>query len=189
MSKIRETYTIDEELSRWIRMQDAPSASWFVNKILVEYKEKHSSFNDKLDNLKNLKEKEEAEEKKIIEELSSVIENSDKKAREVAERHLEELKKKEQEKSQEIEKLANILKKSKLFEELMNCNNVQELWQFNKKLMEKDIKINKETSIAGFGIKALREITESYGKHIPLEIESNSSQQAQEAEIKSGEEN
>lgn len=167
--KVKESITLEDDISRWVRTQGGErGTSAFINQILRETMKKHNSIYNKLEKIDS--QINELNNQKIIvfKELEKHFEEGDKTEREKAKKELEEKKEKEAKKKKELKRLTQILEEKQLLNELMACEDIKDLWCFNKKLLEQNIKISEKSKVPGFGINLLSEIALFNGKNIPI---------------------
>lgn len=163
--KQKINFTIDEDIIDWIK--SFGNASEKANEIFRKAKIEQADLFTEMEKIE--KEQQEINEKKkaFFEKLEKIYEEADKKSREEAEKLKQKLREKDEQKTKEIDTLVNVLKETGFFEELLSLKNIDELFAFNKKLIQLGVK-NPFSKLGNFGILCLREIAEFNNYFIPL---------------------
>lgn len=137
MVKIKENFTIDSEISDWIR-ENSANKSEFVNNLLQEVYKENANFYTKIE--KNMR-KIDFLYKEIKSDLSKIDEirrEGNRKERQKAKKFLQEMKVKQQKEEQEIHEIYKKIKKSRFFEQLKKCENIKDFDELAVKMKKED---------------------------------------------------
>lgn len=146
--KVKESITIDEELSKWIKNQNLyPSASEFINNILLrEFQNQNNPFY-KLRDIEFREAKLNEERERVLESIKQICEEGSKKEREEAEKELklkEEFEKKKRMEIQETIKDFYILVNNLgLNDNLLEINSYADLSELVQDMAKHDFNNNK----------------------------------------------
>ena len=166
--RIKESWTIDEDLSKWVRRQDVKSSE-FVNRVLREAMTIESNLYSKFDKIERKINSLEEEKKELIKEIKTIAEEGDKKAREAAQKKLEEEKRKEEKRNKKIQEVTSQLIGAGYLSELLECKTDEDLLKFEKKLQQNNFCMN-GSILPGVGIVLLKEISMEGSLLNPLEV-------------------
>ena len=137
MPRVKESLTIDEDLSKWLRSKtEFKSSSEFVNQVLRDYMCKENDIYSELYNVEVEISKLYEKREQYLKEIEQILEEGNKQEREKAETVL--LKQREREKAiiRRVEKAISILKELGLLQEALDCDTLDKQKVFIKKNFE-----------------------------------------------------
>jgi len=160
MPKIKENYTIDEDLSQWVRNfpKEFKSASDFVCSILREKMKSSSDPFRKVDNLDSKKIELEEQKEILLEEIKEISIQGNKQQREKAEKFLEEQKKRKVEEAKEMKEVIALLEEYNFISELRSCGDFEDFSNLRKKMMKQNPELFDKKNKIIFDISTLMRI-------------------------------
>lgn len=158
MVRVKESWTIDEDLSNWVRKRaesDGISPSELVNRMIENYKGANANIYDDLFKIELERERINDQEKLVLGQLDKVIEEGNKQQRENAQKKMQELldkEKSEQDRRREI--IRNFLGVVDVFglrKELTECVTYQDLLMLMTKMGQLNFDQYKNEYIISYG--------------------------------------
>jgi hypothetical protein len=174
--KNKENYTIDSELSDWIRKKSSGlgiPASVLVNGLIREGYSKDQDFAAQLEKLNREELENKRKQDEILNKIQVQLEEGDKKEREEADKIQKKQEAKEEKAEKKLKILIHQLKKAGYFKELCACKSLNEVFKLEKKLQEDNFCMD-NCKLPGVGLTLLKEILDYDNIHLkwgPMEKE------------------